>query len=100
MSQPMSYHHLIAGLTKSKWIMDRFFRLSGRREYLSELARQLGLPPPSLREPHPGEAAYCRGGNKRASNRRMLNELRVELGYPTYLEGLKAVITSPAEGPR
>ena len=35
------------------------------RKYLSELARQLGLPPPSFREPRPGEVTGRRGGNKR-----------------------------------
>ena len=58
------------------------------REYLGELARQLGLLPPSFREPQPSEAAARRGGNKRASNRRMREELQIELEYPTYREGL------------
>ena len=50
-----------------------------RREYFAELARQFGLPPPSFRDPLPGEAAGRRGGDKRASNARMLAELQVKL---------------------
>jgi nucleoside-diphosphate-sugar epimerase len=60
-----------------------------RREYLAELARQLGLPPPTFRDPFQGEAVTRRGGDKRVSNRRMLEELQVKLRYPTYREGLK-----------
>jgi nucleoside-diphosphate-sugar epimerase len=70
------------------------------REYLSELARQLGVSPPSFREPVPGEVASRRGGNKRARNQRMLDELQVNLAYPTYLQGLKAAVTSPTAEPR
>jgi nucleoside-diphosphate-sugar epimerase len=64
-----------------------------RRDYFAELARQLDLPPPSFREPLPGEATGRRGGDKRASNTRMLAELQVKLAYPTYREGLAAAVT-------
>ena len=63
-----------------------------RREYFAELARQLGLPPPSFRDPVPGEAVGRRGGNKRVSNARMLAELPLNLAYPTYREGLAAAL--------
>lgn len=63
-----------------------------RREYLKEMARQLGLPPPSFRDPLPGESPRRRGGNKRANNARMLAELGVTLLYPTYREGLAAAV--------
>ena len=63
-----------------------------RREYFAELARQFGLPPPSFREPLPGEAVGRRGGDKRASNARMLAELQMTLAYPTYRQGLAAVV--------
>jgi nucleoside-diphosphate-sugar epimerase len=63
-----------------------------RREYLTELARQLGLAPPLFRERLPGEVARHRGGNKRASNRRMREELAVKLTHPTCLEGLASSI--------
>jgi nucleoside-diphosphate-sugar epimerase len=54
-----------------------------RREYLAEVARQLGLQPPAFREPLPDEAANRRGVNKRVSNRRMLEELELKLKYPS-----------------
>jgi nucleoside-diphosphate-sugar epimerase len=65
-----------------------------RREYFSELARQFGLPPPSFRNPLPGEASGRRGGDKRVSNARMLAELHVKLAYPTYREGLAAAVAA------
>ena len=63
-----------------------------RRDYFTELARQFGLPPPSFRDPMPGEAGGRRGGDKRVSNARMLAELHVKLVYPTYREGLAAAV--------
>ncbi len=63
-----------------------------RRDYIAELARQLGLPLPAFRDPLPGETTGRRGGNKRVSNARMLAELRVKLAYPTYREGLAAAV--------
>jgi nucleoside-diphosphate-sugar epimerase len=63
-----------------------------RREYLAEMARQFGLPPPCFRDPMPGEAATRRGGDKRISNRRMIEELQVTLRFPTYREGLRAAV--------
>jgi nucleoside-diphosphate-sugar epimerase len=63
-----------------------------RRDYSAELARLLHLPPPSFREPLPGEATGRRGGDKRASNARILAELQVKLAYPTYREGLAAAV--------
>ena len=47
-----------------------------RREYFVETARQLGLPPPSFRDSRPAKVARDRGGNKRVSNRRMVEELQ------------------------
>ena len=69
-----------------------------RREFLAEIARRLGLPAPVFRDPLPGEAAKQRGGNKRTCNRRMLEELQVELQFPTYREGLESIL--PAAGRR
>jgi nucleoside-diphosphate-sugar epimerase len=63
-----------------------------RREYLAQLARQFGLPPPAFRDPLPGEAEGRRGGDKRVNNARMLAELKVTLSYPTYREGLAAAV--------
>ena len=63
-----------------------------RREYLCELARQLGLPPPTFREPLPGETFGRRGGDKRVSNRRMIEELTDHLAFPTYREGIASAL--------
>jgi nucleoside-diphosphate-sugar epimerase len=63
-----------------------------RREYLAELARQFGLPPPSFRDPLLGESVARRSGDKRVSNARMLAELQVKLAYPTYRQGLAAAV--------
>jgi nucleoside-diphosphate-sugar epimerase len=71
-----------------------------RREYFAELARQAGLPPPAFREPLPGEAVGRRGGDKRVSNTRMLAELRIELAYPTYREGLAAACAGGSKSVR
>jgi len=68
-----------------------------RRAYFAELARQLDLPPPSFRDPLPGESTGRRGGDKRTSNARMLAELHLQLAYPTYREGLAASVR--ASGP-
>jgi nucleoside-diphosphate-sugar epimerase len=62
-----------------------------RREYFIELARRMDLPQPSFRDPLPGEPSGRRGSDKRVSNARMLAELRFELAYPTYREGLAAL---------
>ena len=66
-----------------------------RREYFSELARLLGLPQPSFRDPLPDQPAGRRGGDKRVNNARMLSELHLTLAYPTYREGLAAAIRQP-----
>jgi nucleoside-diphosphate-sugar epimerase len=63
-----------------------------RRAYLVEAARQLGLSLPNFRDPSPDIATARRGGNKRVSNRRMTEELKVKLEYPTYLEGFEAAV--------
>ena len=63
-----------------------------RRDYLAELARQFGLPPLLFRDPLPGETAGRRGGDKRVSNARVLAELPLKLAYPTYREGLAAIV--------
>ena len=67
-----------------------------RRTYLSRLAEVAGLPPPRFCQPvEDGRGvapAGRRGGNKRVDNARMLAELRIQLAYPSYLEGLAASI--------
>jgi nucleoside-diphosphate-sugar epimerase len=63
---------------------------ANRRE-LAETALQLGLALPSFHYPQSAVAARRRGGYKRVSNRRMLEELALKLEYPSYREGLKSL---------
>ena len=68
-----------------------------RAEYYAELARLAGGPPPRYAPPEPGSPAALRAeSNKRIGNRRMLEELGVELEYPTYREGLAAIVAGEA----
>ncbi len=65
-----------------------------RRVYLTHLAELSGLPAPQFRDPFPGEATGRRSGDKRINNARMLAELGVRPAYPTYREGLEAIVAS------
>jgi len=61
-----------------------------RRDFYQMLAQLLGAPPPHFA---PGEAARGRDrGNRRILNRRLREELGVQLLYPSYREGLPASI--------
>jgi nucleoside-diphosphate-sugar epimerase len=59
-----------------------------RREYYAELAAALGAPAPRFEAPPDGDAT-----DRRVGNARMRRELRVELQYPSYIEGLRASVT-------
>ena len=60
-----------------------------RGEYYSEVARQIGAPPPQFVEPDPNSPRPARAeANRRISNARMLADLRVTLAYPDYRAGL------------
>lgn len=66
-----------------------------RREYIEEIARCLGAPPPRFRPSDPDSAAGQRAAHsKRISNSRMRDELNVALRYPTYRQGLAAILTT------
>jgi nucleoside-diphosphate-sugar epimerase len=58
-----------------------------RREYFTALAEKLGVAPPSL-ETLAVDAPELHKFGKRCVNRRMREELRVELQFPTISEGL------------
>ena len=65
-----------------------------RGEYYAELARLLGAPPPTFTAPAAGSPATSRvSSDKRISNARLLHELAITLEYPTYREGLRAIVT-------
>jgi nucleoside-diphosphate-sugar epimerase len=64
-----------------------------RGEYFRELAALLGAPEPQFREPRRNSPTAERASaSKRVSNRRMLTELKFDLLYPSYREGLAAII--------
>ena len=64
-----------------------------RREYYRELARLWGQGEPQFAEVVEGTVPTGRGAtNKRVSNRRLLGELKLNLKYPSYREGLAAIL--------
>ncbi len=70
-----------------------------RGDYYTELARAVSAPPPRFVEPpanHP--AALRASSSKQVRNRRMLDELSVELKYPSYQEGLAAIVAGEDSG--
>lgn len=70
-----------------------------RRAFYQELARQLDAPEPEYASATEGAPRLGRsGGHKRVSNRRMLEELRIELRYPSYREGLAMIARQPPGG--
>ncbi len=68
-----------------------------RREYYVELARLLGAPPPKYEAPPADSPALARASaDKRVRNARMLAELGITLAYPSYREGLAAILAAEA----
>jgi nucleoside-diphosphate-sugar epimerase len=66
-----------------------------RRHYYEELARQLSAPTPRFTLPADESAAAVRAStDKCVSNARMLAELHVALRYPTYRQGLAAIVAA------
>jgi nucleoside-diphosphate-sugar epimerase len=64
-----------------------------RKEYYAELARLLGAPPPRFVEsPSPSPAAARASSDKRVNPRRIMEALHPELLYPSYREGLAAIL--------
>ena len=64
-----------------------------RRDFYKLLARLLGAPEPRFIPPAPGSAlpAHERT-NRRIRNRRLREELRMQLRFPSYVEGLPTVV--------
>jgi nucleoside-diphosphate-sugar epimerase len=66
-----------------------------RAAYYRCLAQLLGAPPPRFSWPAAGvPAAERAASSKRVSNARMLRELGVTLQYPSYREGLAAILAA------
>lgn len=64
-----------------------------RGNYYREVARLLGAPEPQFTEPHPGSPRAARASaDKRVSNRRLVDDLELELLYPDYRAGLAAIV--------
>lgn len=66
-----------------------------RGEYYAELARLLGAPSPKFVEP----AAVCHAvlraaADKRVSNARLIDEIDPTFAYPSYREGLAAIVST------
>jgi nucleoside-diphosphate-sugar epimerase len=65
-----------------------------RRDYYAAVARLIGAPPPSFVPPPADLPAAARAeSNRRVSNRKLLKVLSAELQYPSYREGLAAILT-------
>jgi nucleoside-diphosphate-sugar epimerase len=67
-----------------------------RREYYAELARLVGAPPPRYEAaPSDSPAARRATSDKRISNARLRSEIPFTLAYPSYREGLAAIVSQP-----
>ena len=72
---------------------------TGHREFYCWLAHLLGLPAPRFVEPDSSRPTPRRGGSdKQIRNARLLNELNLVLKYPSYREGLAAIVAQEHEG--
>jgi nucleoside-diphosphate-sugar epimerase len=70
-----------------------------RGDYYRELASLLGAPPPQFVTPDPTSPAAQRArSDKRVDNRRLLDQLRPTFQYPSYREGLRAIVSLPPIG--
>jgi nucleoside-diphosphate-sugar epimerase len=66
-----------------------------RGAFYSEVARQIGVPPPRFVEPDPNSPRTARAeSNRRVRNDCMLAELHVTLAYPDYRAGLGAILNA------
>lgn len=64
-----------------------------RANYYREAARLIGAPPPQFVDPDPTSPAALRAAaNRRVSNEKMLSEFGLRLGFPSYREGLAAIL--------
>lgn len=64
------------------------------RRYADDVSAVLGVPPPPTVAPDQSSPAAREllGADRRVSNRRLLQELGVELAYPTWREGLRQAL--------
>jgi nucleoside-diphosphate-sugar epimerase len=71
-----------------------------RQAYYAELARLLGAPPPRFEPPAPDSPRTSRAASsKRLDTARLVSELCPRLAYPSFREGLAAIVTAETAGP-
>ena len=58
---------------------------------IAELARRLQAPEPTFQMPPANQTLPHEKAQRRINNRRMKEELRVELRYPDFEQGLRAI---------
>lgn len=64
-----------------------------RGDYYREVARRIGAAPPQFVEPDPASPAAARArSDKRISNQKLQQELGYSFKYPSYREGLAAIL--------
>lgn len=65
-----------------------------RGEFYRELAHLLSAPPPQFTDPLSDSTAGRAAGDKRVCSDRLRNDLRVSLKFPSYREGLAAIVAA------
>ena len=66
-----------------------------RGDYYREVARRIGADPPQFVEPDPDSPAAARAtASRRVSNAKLRAELEYEFLYPSYREGLAAILST------
>lgn len=63
-----------------------------RDEYYQEIARQLDAPSPRFAPPEKSQKPGRGSTDKRVSNRRLMSDFDIKLVYPSYREGLAAIL--------
>ena len=64
-----------------------------RRQFYEELARLSGAPTPQFHVPDENDdSRRARVADRRVDNRRMIGELGLQLAYPSFREGLAAIV--------
>jgi len=69
-----------------------------RANYYREVARLIGADPPQFTDPDPASPAALRAGaDRRISSDKLLSALGIQLAYPSYREGLAAILSDNGE---
>ncbi|MEQ8209617.1 MAG: SDR family oxidoreductase [Lacipirellulaceae bacterium] len=89
--------HWLSGRAASAARLETFNVSDGspviRGDYYREVARLIGAPEPKFAEPDADSPAAARAAsNKRISNSKLMETIEVNLKYPSYREGLAAIL--------